>query len=83
MRFKFTLELRGVAAAALVAAMAWRCDGLRADDIYSVGAAGASAARPPDMQERHLPVEAAAVRRLARARRIARTQRLSPKLMQS
>ena len=57
MRFKFTLELRGVAAAALVAAMAWRCDGLRVDG-HLLGrravSAGASVS-PPDTQERPYP----------------------------
>ena len=67
MRFKFTLELRGVAAAALVAAMAWRCDGLRADGHLLAGAsasAGASGGSP--LHVRHagttLPVEAAVIR---------------------
>ena len=67
MRFKFTLELRGVAAAALVAAMAWRCDGLRADGHLLAGAsasAGASVRVRPTRRNEH--TRGVEVRRLAR-----------------
>ena len=65
MRFKFTLELRGVAAAALVAAMAWRCDGLRADGHLLAGAsasAGASVCASARRAGTTLPVETAVIR---------------------
>ena len=86
MRFKFTLELRGVAAAALVAAMAWRCDGLRADGHLLAGAASASAGASVCASARRagttLPVEAAMVR-LARVDGSLTRGRLPPHLMQS
>lgn len=85
MRFKFTLELRGVAAAALVAAMAWRCDGLRADGHLLAGAsasAGASVCASARRAGTTLPVEAAMVR-LARVDGSLTRGRLPPHLMQS